>query len=521
MTVEELVTFLKSWRSSDEHWGPTPEGLGRLLTDVVASEPRKYATESQQFKHTQPTYVRSVLSGLRNAIGQKLVFSWPPVLDLCHRVLEQPRKSDVESSHHLERDPDWGWARKTIAELLDKGFGDDITALPFNLREMAWKIVKPITDDPEPDQKYEEEYGGSNMDPATMSINTTRGEAMHAVVRYALWVRRHIEKSEDSETRLRRGFDEMPEVREVLDAHLNVLEDPSLAIRSVYGQWYPWILLLDPNWARSKIPTIFPLEPSLKSYFDAAWNTYIMFCPPYDNVFEELQTIYSQAVDQLSTAADTESQSYDSDHHVAEHLITYYWRGKLTLDDNGLFARFWKKADDKLRAHAIEFAGRSLSNTDEDIPPEISARFKELWTTRLATAKSSTNIPDYQDELAAFGWWFSAGKLGSAWEIAQLKEVLLLVRKIDPDSSVVERLVELAGTRPNDVVECLKLLVETTQKPWGIYAWLDEAKKILATVIQSQDTQARDEAIKLVHRLGSMGHLQFRELLPNIHGSGG
>jgi hypothetical protein len=78
---------------------------------------------------------------------------------------------------------------------------------------------------------------------------------------------------------------------------------------------------------------------------------------------------------------------------------------------------------------------------------------------------------------------------------------------------VVERLVELADTSPKDVVECLKLLVETTEKPWGIYAWRDEAKKILATLIKSSDAQAREEAIELVHRLGSMGHLQFRELL--------
>jgi hypothetical protein len=351
------------------------------------------------------------------------------------------------------------------------------------------------------------------MDPATKSINTTRGEAMHTVVRYALWVRRHIEKSENAEHRLARGFDEMPEVREVLDDHLDVQVDPSLAIRSVYGQWYPWLLLLDPNWTRSKTPAIFSLEPSLKPYFDAAWNTYIMFCPPYDNVFDELESIYVRALDQLSTNTGAESRSYDSEHHLAEHLVTYYWRGKLTLDENGLVARFWKKATDKLRAHAIEFAGRSLSNTSADIAPEIDARFKQLWATRLGIAKGSANTADFQEELAAFGWWFRAGKLGYEWELAQLKEVLLLAHKIDPDSMVVERLVELADTNPKDVIECLRILVENTEKPWGIYAWRDEVKKILAAIIQSRDAQAREEAITLVHRLGSMGHLQFRELL--------
>ena len=62
---------------------------------------------------------------------------------------------------------------------------------------------------------HEQRYGGSNMDPATLSINTTRGETMHAVIRYALWVRRHLEKEPDAEERLAKKFDEMPEVREV------------------------------------------------------------------------------------------------------------------------------------------------------------------------------------------------------------------------------------------------------------------------------------------------------------------
>jgi hypothetical protein len=514
MSVDQLIEFLKGWNPPEDPWSPSPEGLGRVLIDVIASEPERYAQESERFRDIHPTYVRSVFSGLRNAIGQKRAFSWPPVLQLCRWAIEQARDGSATPSRHLERDPHWGWARKSIAELLESGFGDGVTEIPFDLRETVWNIIKAITDDPEPDQNYEAQYGGSNMDPATMSINTTRGEGMHAVVRYALWVRRHMETSENAHARLSRGFDEMPEVRQVLDAHLNIQEDPSLAIRSVYGRWFPWLLLLDPNWVRSKISDIFPVEESLQKYFEAAWNTYVVFCPPYDNVFEVLESIYAHAIDQLSAMADIESRVDDPDHHLGQHLMTYYWRGKLSLDDNGLLARFWQKANRNVRSHAIEFVGRSLSNTNNDVPPEIAARFKKLWATRLTIAKRSTNIAAYQDELAAFGWWFRAAKLGYEWEIAQLKEVLLLVHKIDPESMVAERLVDLAGRSPKDVIECLRLLVETTEQPWGIYAWRDEAKKIVATVIQSPNAQARDEGIRLVHQLGSMGHLEFRELLP-------
>jgi hypothetical protein len=41
--------------------------------------------------------------------------------------------------------------------------------------------------------------------------------------------------------------------------------------------------------------------------------------------------------------------------------MNLYWRGKLAEDDpNGLIARFYQKADPKLRHWALEFIGRSL-----------------------------------------------------------------------------------------------------------------------------------------------------------------
>ncbi|PTQ55050.1 MAG: hypothetical protein BSOLF_0797 [Candidatus Carbobacillus altaicus] len=55
---------------------------------------------------------------------------------------------------------------------------------------------------------------------------------MHAAVRYALWVRRHMEGQADAGDEPHRGFDEMPEVREVLVAHLSVAQEPWHAIRA-------------------------------------------------------------------------------------------------------------------------------------------------------------------------------------------------------------------------------------------------------------------------------------------------
>src|SRR5713101_5311940 len=165
---------------------------------MVASDSRRFASRAEQFQELDPTYVRALLSGFCDAAKQKRSFSWQPILELCCWVMEQPREIPGRKSRYAGLDPGWVWTRKTIASLLSGGFDAEI---PFELRSSAWNVLKLITDDPNPTPEDEARHGGSNMDPATLSINTTRGEAMHAVVRYALWVRRHLEKRPEAKNR--------------------------------------------------------------------------------------------------------------------------------------------------------------------------------------------------------------------------------------------------------------------------------------------------------------------------------
>ena len=57
---------------------------------------------------------------------------------------------------------------------------------------------------------------------------------MHAVVRYALWMRRAFEKAPNREALVAGRFEEMPEVRRVLERRLDPTIDRSLTTRSVY-----------------------------------------------------------------------------------------------------------------------------------------------------------------------------------------------------------------------------------------------------------------------------------------------
>ena len=210
-------------------------------------------------------------------------------MTLAEYVVSQPFEPDEEVPD-LDRDPGWRWCRREVASLMRTGFSDRANRISHIHRERAWLVIERLLHDPNPSPEHEQRYGGDNMDPFTLSINTNRGTAMHAVIEYGLWVRRELEAAgEDVSV----GLASMPEVREALDAHLDPHVDPSFAVHAVYGRWLPWLLLLDEVWVRDRRPALLPSEP-LETYRDVVWATYISWCSPYDSAFRTLRSDYER-----------------------------------------------------------------------------------------------------------------------------------------------------------------------------------------------------------------------------------
>jgi hypothetical protein len=516
MNTEQIVSFLGNWNPPIDPMGPSPEGLGRILTDVVASQPGRFAEAASLFMGLDPTYIRALISGFRDALKGERPFPWPPVINLSSWALKQPREIPGREGRYADLDPGWVWTRQAISGLLSLGLEKRAGVIPLNLRTEVWSILQVLTDDPDPTLEREAKYGGTNMDPPTLAINTVRGEAMHAVVRYGLWLRRHQAEAPNSQELIAKGFEEMKEVRGALDKHLDPMVDPSQAIRSVYGQWFPWLILLDRNWASANLARIFPLDADQAPLYLAAWETYISFCAPYDDAFDLLRPIYAKSVNELSTKGAKETRKVrDPERSLAEHLMTFYWRGKLGFDSiQGLLPRFFERADIEIRRRAIEFIGRSLKQSTRDqTSDQVRARLRDLWDRRITAAETSPIPGDDVKELEGFGWWFVSNQFDDEWLVSELSRLLRLGGQPEPAHLVVEKLAMLVDRLPLDAVKILRLMVEGAKESWAIDAWLDEARLLLSKALASSDTEAREEAKTVVHLLGARRYFDFRDLL--------
>jgi hypothetical protein len=331
---------------------------------------------------------------------------------------------------------------------------------------------------------------------------------METVVKYADWVQKGFERSGDGGATLTQGFDAMLDVKKVLDRHLDTNANPSITIRAVYGEYLPLLRHFDPKWTEERTARILPRNEL--QFWHAAWDTYVCHCAPYDYVFDWLKEEYAFAVELIGTHKHEWGNPEAPDRSLAQHLVTYYWRGK--LDDQGaLLDAFYQRADGKLRGQALNFVGWSLRNSEGPIPGEIRQRLKTLLERRVGAARERPE--GGAEELREYGWWFASGKFDDEWAIDQLLEVLRIARWVAPDFSVVERLADLSKAMPVKCIQALTMVVEGDPKGAGVFGWRDKAKDIIRAARRSDDGGSCRMAEDLVNFLGSRGHFDFGELL--------
>jgi hypothetical protein len=515
LEIDRLIDYLKSWEPSEHPLGASAPGLAQELGAIVAKEPERFSTEALKFQDVDPTYVRAILQALWEPAKQKRSLDWQRLLQLCASVVDRPTNRKPEKLRLWEADPDWSWTRKSIASLLARGLESD--GIPLALRSETWHLVEQLTEDPNPTPEEEDKLETKGkMDAAARSINTTRGEAMHAVIGYALWLHRALETDNSSVPgRSPSSFDQMPEVQAALEKHLDPTLDPSAAIRSVYGRWFPWLHFLDREWTAANVPRIFPLTPGLERLRDAAWTTYLVMCEPYDDAFDILIDEYRHAVERISGGEKPNVSWHATDSRLGQHLITEYWRGKLDAPDRiGLLASFYAKAGLRLRGLLIDFIGRSLHATPEPIPAESIKRLETLWILRIDAVSNAERPSQEAEELKSFGWWFASKKFPDDWSLKQLSRVLQLAGSVELEHLVMERLAELSQTNPAQTIASLELIIQGDRTGWDILRSTNEARIIIGNAIKSMDQTVRQHAIKVVNRLGTQGNLDFRDLLP-------
>jgi hypothetical protein len=501
MTIEQITDFLREWEPEKDHFSPSPEGLARILAEVVKKNPNRFAKEANRFEGLDPTYVNWIFHGLEQALRNGEEFEWKPVIDLCLYVVQQPR-DEVKRKHseHTDLDPGWGWTRKSIASLLreDLKHSDKI---PSKLSQDVWSVIEALAWDSDPTPEHEAQYGGSNMDPINLAINSTRSEAIAAAVRFGCWLTQKGENSKlnDEDEKLKRA------VIALLEDHLNPDVDPSFAVRSVYGSEFWRLMQFDEHWAKEIALRIFPSEDGERRFWDAAWEGFISHHRPHQQTFSILSDQYGVAVSRVGTIDSHVQHFHDPEKQLGVQLSILYFQGVLEGDQEELLRDYFRRASVETRSAVLGELGRMLRRTEGEVPEETARRLKRLWKERV----SLTEITDNAD-LGSFGEWFASGKLDDEWTYPMLVDSLKKGGKLDFGHEVVKKLAGDARTRTEQTLSCVDLMIEGDESGWHLDFWKDDISTILAAGLEGR---VKGQAREIINRLIARGYVDYRRVL--------
>ena len=444
LPVPELRAFLDTWLpAGDPFHGASRDGLASALTELVGSAPAQYGTDLDDLRCAEPTYVRGILEGFTNAAKSGTAIPWAPLLTYCSWVVAQPGEASGAASETWGRDPGWGWARRAILDLLEVGFKEDAGRIPIELRDAAWAALEPLTRDassPTPESE------ATSSDTVTTAINSLRGRALERMIEYAFWVRK---ASGDSA-----NFEQMPEVRQALESRLDPQVEPSAAIRAVYGLQLVRLFVLDRAWLVSATGRLFPADPALAELRRAAWNAYLSFSRPYDDVFVAITDVYESAIGRLEAQDTSDATTWPK---LGEQLAILYWRGKITLEPTSLLRRFFSAAPDEVRAHVIDIIGRAIKDQEQRLPEAVRSRLEALWMERLDAIRKGVIQAD--GELRAFTWWFASKAFTPIWAAQRVIEgAELRGGGLPADHWLLESLGDLAPEIPLEALRVLRAM---------------------------------------------------------------
>jgi hypothetical protein len=498
MPAGTVIDFVASWTPEGTTRSPTAEGLARVLRERVKNSPKEFGSLVEKIVDLDPTYVRAVLDGLEAAAKDDRDMPWPESLTLAELTISGPALDETPDQRERDdRDPDWRWARKQAAGLIETALQSDL--LPPEFSERTWETLRSLSWDSDPDADYERRYGGTNMDPLTLSLNTTRGEAMHAVVAYAMWATRH-----DDNEGTNRALANLAE-------HLDPFAEPSLTIRGVFGARLHQLHVIAPEWVTEKVDLLFPPQGDLQRLRLATWDTFIQWGRPSPSLFAVLERQYWAAVEELPIGSErTEEARKDPTAALAEHLATFVWWGTVGTEEGGLVESFFKSAESKQGAHLLQVLGRSLGEEqNQPVAPEVIIRIEALWTALPGWIDGRAR-EERMEILAAFGELYASAVFDEEWADGELMRLAGDGVLAGAEYVIFDRLVARASVAATAPLRFALAFVENPPKPWSVDAHRKDLRAIAEIGLASPE---RELAEQLVNQLVSKGHREFRDLL--------
>ncbi len=503
-SVNEVVQYLLEYEppTTESFGAPSREGLARTLEADVQNRANDYASNSELFINRDLPFVyhSHLLRGLQNAVKNQGELPITQVIKLCEFIANQ-EKDKFQRQEFEEGLPA---AKLAVVQLFEEIFRNREPYIENELLEKPGQIIVNLLHQ---EESFPDNEDAQSYDPATHSLNCIHGVAMHSLVSYGLYCerKRKQEMGDKGEPIM------IHIVKETLTEKLDKTKNPSLAVHSVFGWYFPQFIYLDKKWALENREQIFPADGMTK-YWQAAWSAYIRFSDVYTNVFPELINQYQRALKEFTPSQ--KRQGLDrSDEQMATHILKAYLLDMIKLDSkDGLLSLYYQQANDEIRSHGNFWLSKVLESQQPSAEAVIWEKIWNLWQWRIEEAVQSNNRDNYSKEIANFSRFMKHCPLDLKELDSVIEQTLTFKLNGFEAGEIIDYLSKNSEIFPNLAVSNLQKIILSSQE----FYTLEDTKKGIEQILTSAmnaDNVSKAQAIEIINVFGERGDYSWRRLL--------
>lgn len=503
---EEIKQYFLTYVPEDLFLNPR-ESLAQTFQKLVSEVPAKFNIFASYLADPaiRFVYVYHYLSGVRDGIKNKGGKLTNEILSLCEYIMTQKDDPFVGSSG--DHEPGLFAAQMEVAHLLGEALHSDD---PYLTREQLDRIrallIKLVHhSDPESDADSK-----TSFDPFTHSLNCIRGEAMHGILHYSLYLSRQHDKLSGEKSK--EGHLE-PEIQQILDEKLDITADPSLAVHSVYGAFVPQLYFLSHEWLENNLLKIFPEDEDKDAFWKAAWDAYIFASNVYRDVFKLLIPQYQRGLRLLSQPQDEEKHfSGSSYERLAQHIMFAYLAGLTDFShENKLLDLFFENAPDSIRAQGVFWLSQVLGNDKPTFDDILWKKCWTLWQKRIEFAETQ-EVNRNTQEISDYLRWLANSPVDLEFLFPTLQKSVKYLHDGFDTRQLIEYASKQCGQFPLYAVTLLQMAILAAKEVWWMPKDKDE-EQILRAAMASKFEEARKIAVGIINYRGEHGDFRWKYLL--------
>lgn len=508
MSTEEVLAYLREW--TPDHmgsFGPSVEGLGRVLEGVVQQRPERYAELQIDLLSLKPTYARSIVEGWAKAVKNGYRPSRELWATLTRLARHERDERIADAQVNFDDDPRWRIAHGSLVRLAT-AIAD--VEQDWAQLQAAWHVLLPLTSHEDPTPEHEARYGGTNMDSLTLSLNTVRPAAIRGAMHILSALRRleGADVSNEEVNQLR------AEVLETLAAHVGPEADPSLAVAAAFGEGFGRLWNADESWVEHHQPALVEAAAQqrieAREWADVVVSVALRSYAPNPAVLRMLRpalaVVLSRQYAQV-THLDGWRERRTAVENAGTQVIWCLGLGTISLDDPLVEELFSGSVSVEALSESLGHHGWQLTqikgNADpEDPPAEFLERSRSLIEWRLEEARRGHGS---FAELQQFHWWIKSGAFEASWWLPILDEVTAAEVVLDK-TFLGEALAEASKTDAATTIRVFDRLIAVGEY-WQRYDLIRHAPPIVAAALTTEDRTSRGLARSLMDRFAREGNL--------------